>query len=88
MTLPFPEINPSHVGGPIAKITAGKKQRQYDVTVIPQTAANTGDIGGEEMKAMKCLLPRKAKGGKLFICASCLFISYEHDELIVMQSSS
>lgn len=67
ITLPFPEVHASNVGEPVARITAGKKQRQYDVTLVPHAAKITGDIGGEEMKAMKCLLPRKAKGGKLFL---------------------
>lgn len=65
MTLPFPEDGLSNE--PIARITAGKKQRQYDVKIVPE---NTGDTGGEEMKGMTCLLPRKAKDGKLFIGGS------------------
>lgn len=47
--------------GPIARITAGKKQTQYDLTVASEFT------GAEEMKGLSCLLPRKSKGGKLFV---------------------
>lgn len=58
MTFPLPK-NSSQ--GPIARITAGKKQTQYDITVASEAT------GGEEMKGLTCLLPRESKEGKLFV---------------------
>jgi DNA-directed RNA polymerase I subunit RPA34.5 len=58
----FPLSQNSSTGGPIARITAGKKQTQYDITL----ASNS--TGAEEMKGMTCLLPRRTRSGKLFIC--------------------
>jgi DNA-directed RNA polymerase I subunit RPA34.5 len=58
----FPLSQSSSTGGPIARISAGKKQTQYDITL----ASNS--TGAEEMKGMTCLLPRRTKSGKLLIC--------------------
>ncbi|KIM28843.1 hypothetical protein M408DRAFT_8613 [Serendipita vermifera MAFF 305830] len=57
----FPLAKNGTTSGPIARISAGKKQTQYDITVA------SGSTGAEEMKGMACLLPRKSKGGKLYL---------------------
>lgn len=57
----FPLSQNVSTGGPIARISAGTKQTQYDIL------AASSSTGAEEMKGMTCLLPRGKKGGQLFI---------------------
>lgn len=57
----FPLARSDATSRPIARISAGKKQTQYDITVA------SGSTGAEEMKGLSCLLPRRSKGGKLFL---------------------
>ena len=64
----FPLTQRSTRGGSIAKISAGKKQTQYDITVA------SGSAGAEEMRGMACLLPRSRKGGKLFVGEPFLYL--------------
>ena len=59
MSFPLPQDGST--AGPIARITAGKKQTQYNLTIASEFT------GAEEMKGLNCLLPRKSKGGKLFV---------------------
>ncbi|PVF98318.1 hypothetical protein CPB86DRAFT_784948 [Serendipita vermifera] len=57
MSIPFPHDGAS--SGPLAHIRAGKKQKQYDLTIA-------SDLNGaEEMKGFKCLLPSSSDGRKL-----------------------
>ena len=57
----FPLSQTGSAGAPMARISAGKKQTQYNITVA------SSSTGAEEMRGMVCLLPRRTKGGKLFL---------------------
>jgi hypothetical protein len=59
MSFPLPQKGST--GGKIARISAGKKQSQYDITLA------SGSTGAEEMRGMSCLLPRRTRSGKLFV---------------------
>ncbi|CCA69678.1 hypothetical protein PIIN_03617 [Serendipita indica DSM 11827] len=60
MSFPLPAAG-SKPSGPLAQISAGKKQTRY--TIAMSSAAS----GGEELIGARCLLPRASKGGKLQI---------------------
>lgn len=43
-----------------------RKSAAYDVWSLGQDSGDDPAVGGEEIKGLSCLLPRKRKGGKLY----------------------
>ncbi|KAI9570754.1 hypothetical protein HD554DRAFT_2018135 [Boletus coccyginus] len=64
------EINPPSSSSRTARIGGlTTKNASYDAWSIGDDDAE--DVGGEELRGLSCLLPRKSKQGKLYIAPEC-----------------